>query len=115
MSKFITRDALRGMIDRNEDLILVDVLNHESYEEEHIPGSINIPLEDIANKAQELLDKDKEIVVYCGSLKCKASTQAEKKLMSLGYKKVYDYAGGLQDWKDANFPLISSKHAAALA
>jgi rhodanese-related sulfurtransferase len=111
MSKFITREALRGMIDRNDDFILVDMLSHESFEHEHIPGSINIPLENIEISAEMLLDKEKEIVVYCGNLKCTASVQAEKKLTNLGYMKVYDYAGGLQDWKDAHFPTVCNEHA----
>jgi rhodanese-related sulfurtransferase len=113
MSKCITREALKGMIDRNEDFILVDVLSPECYEEEHIPRSINIPLEDIENKAKELLKEGKEIVVYCGSLQCTMSSQAAERLTKLGYKNVYDYEGGLQDWKDAGLSLESSKHAKA--
>ncbi len=113
MSKCITREALKGMIDRNEDFILVDVLSPECYKEEHIPRSINIPLEDIENKAKELLKEGKEIVVYCGSLQCTMSSQAAERLTKLGFKDVYDYEGGLQDWKDAELPLESSKYAKA--
>ncbi len=114
MLKCITREALKMMIDRNEDFILVDVLSPESYEEEHIPGSINIPLEDIENKAKELLKKDKEIVVYCGSFQCTMSSQATEKLTALGYKDVYCFEGGLQRWKDAGFSLKCSKYAKAV-
>ncbi len=113
MSKCITREALKGMIDRKEDFILVDVLSPECYAEEHIPGSINIPLEDIENKSKELLKKDKEIVVYCGSFQCTMSSQAAEKLTELGYKNVYCFEGGLQHWKDAGFPLESSKYSRA--
>ncbi|MFQ5965029.1 MAG: rhodanese-like domain-containing protein [Candidatus Scalinduaceae bacterium] len=114
MLKHITREALKGMIDRNENFILVDVLRPESYEEEHIPGSINIPLEDIGEKAKKHLDSDKEIIVYCGSFQCNMSSQAAEELIKLGYKDVYDYDGGLQDWKDAGFPLESSRYAKAV-
>lgn len=31
--------------------------------------------------------------------------------MKLGYENVYDYEGGLHDWKDAGFLLVSDKHA----
>jgi rhodanese-related sulfurtransferase len=114
MLKCITREALKMMIDRNEDFILVDVLSPESYEEEHIPGSINIPLEDIENKAKELLKKDKEIVVYCGSFQCTMSSQAVEILTKLGYKEVYCFEGGLQHWKDAGFSLECSKYTKAV-
>jgi rhodanese-related sulfurtransferase len=110
MWKLITSGTLKGMIDKNEDFILVDVLSSESYKGEHIPGSINIPLEDIEKKAKTLLEKDKEIVVYCGNLKCTMSSQAAEILTKLGYKNVYDFDGGLQFWKDFGFPLESFKH-----
>ncbi len=114
MMKSITREALKGMIDRNDDFILVDVLSPENYEDEHIPGSINIPLEDIEKKANELLDKDKEIIVYCGSSQCNMSSQAAEELARLGYKEAYDYEGGLQDWKNHGFPIVGSKFAKAV-
>jgi rhodanese-related sulfurtransferase len=41
------------------------------------------------------------------------SSLAAEKLTEIGYKNVYDYEGGLQDWKDAGLPLESSKHAKA--
>ncbi len=114
MLKCITRNALIRMIDKNEDFILVDVLSLESYEKEHIPGSINIPLADIKNKAERLLKKDKEIVVYCGSFQCTMSSLAAEILTKLGYKDVYDIEGGLQFWKDFGFSIESSKHVQAV-
>ncbi len=109
MLKIITCGALKGMIDKNEDFILIDVLSSENYEKEHIPGSINIPLEDIKMKSKKLLKKDKTIVVYCGSFQCTMSSQAAEILTKLGYKDVYEFEGGLQFWKDFGFQLESSK------
>ena len=51
----------------------MDTLSPESYEKEHIPRSINIPEEDIEMKAEDLLDKNKDIIVYCGSFECTMS------------------------------------------
>ncbi len=114
MWKLINCGTLKGKIDKYEDLILVNVLSPESYKNEHIPGSINIPLEDMEKKAEELLKKDKEIVVYCGNLKCTMSSQAAEILTKLGYKDVYDFEGGLQFWKDFGFPLESRESAMAV-
>ena len=114
MKKLITREALKGMIDRKEDFILVDTLSPESYEKEHIPGSINIPEEDIQMKAEDLLDKNKEIIVYCGRFECIMSSHAAEILNKLGFKNVCDFEGGLQDWKQAGFPIVSSAHATAV-
>jgi rhodanese-related sulfurtransferase len=115
MDRLITREALKGMIDRKEDFILVNTLSPESYEIQHIPGSINIPVEDIEMKAENLLDKEKDIIIYCGSFECTTSTHAAKILDKLGYKNVYDYKGGLQDWKQAGFPLLSCTHSTTVS
>ena len=48
-------------------LTLVDVLSQESFASRHIPGSINLPVADIARHAGErLTDRRARIVTYCG-------------------------------------------------
>ena len=57
------------MIHRLNDpsLLVVDVLPPTSYKARHIPGSINVPLEDIGDSVRELLpDLNAEIALYCG-------------------------------------------------
>ncbi|MDY6774115.1 MAG: rhodanese-like domain-containing protein [Candidatus Nanohaloarchaea archaeon] len=96
----LTREDLKEKMDRGEDFYLINVLSSEDFEEEHIPGSINIPLEDIGEEAVERLERDDDIVVYCSSPSCEASPKAAEKLESLGFTDVKDYSGGLSDWKE---------------
>ncbi len=44
---------------------LVEVLPKEEYEEEHIPGAINIPLRKIDVEARTRLDPARPVIVYC--------------------------------------------------
>jgi rhodanese-related sulfurtransferase len=45
---------------------IVDVLPSEDYEEAHLPGAISLPLKELtAERADELLRKDRPVVVYC--------------------------------------------------
>ena len=104
--KTITRDELREFISSRKKLTLVDVLPRAHFEQEHIKGAISLPLDEIGRKAKTLLEKkDELIVVYCASFECQASTQAARKLISLGYPNVSDYKGGLQDYKEAGLPI----------
>jgi len=89
----------------SEHFKLVDVLSGESYVREHIKGAISIPLDKIEEKAPLLLDRDEKIVTYCASFECQASTKAAEKLVSLGYSNVFDYKGGLKDYKEAGLLL----------
>ncbi|MGH8565426.1 MAG: rhodanese-like domain-containing protein [Gammaproteobacteria bacterium] len=113
----ITRQALeqrvRTAVPNNQDAkqgyALVNVLEPEAFEREHIPGSINIPEGDEAT-FEQLFSKDKEIIVYCASTDCHASDSAAEKLTKRGFTQVYDYAAGLRDWKQGGNPVETGVH-----
>ena len=44
---------------------LVEVLPREEYEEEHLPGAINIPLRKLDKEARQRLDAERAVIVYC--------------------------------------------------
>jgi len=45
---------------------LVEVLGARRYEEEHIPGAINIPLKKLNQQtADEFLERNRPVIVYC--------------------------------------------------
>jgi rhodanese-related sulfurtransferase len=44
---------------------VVEVLPADDYEEEHLPGAINIPLRRIDREAPERLDRTRAVIVYC--------------------------------------------------
>ena len=82
---------------------LINVLQHASYNDCHIKGSINVPLGHLAEYAQEL-DKTTEIVVYCAHYQCHASRNAWYLLHSLGFTHLYDYRGGMREWYQKKLP-----------
>lgn len=99
MIKHITREGLQKLIENKEDFTLINVLSVESFEKEHIPGSINIPWREIPiADAEGRIPKDKTVIVYCGSFTCDASVKAAIFLEVLKYK-VIEYDGGMIDWK----------------
>lgn len=72
--------------------LIVDVRTPEEYEDGHIEGSLNIPLDEIG-KAMDWLQKDVPTVVVCAS--GSRSGHAVMVLEANGYKKVYN--GGAWD------------------
>jgi rhodanese-related sulfurtransferase len=64
----ISRDDLKGKIDRRDDFTLVETLPAAGYHHAHLPGAINLPPDRVGELAPQLLpDKCAEIVVYCAS------------------------------------------------
>ncbi|AEM73583.1 FAD-dependent oxidoreductase [Caldicellulosiruptor acetigenus] len=62
--KNILPDRVFELLDNPEYLIL-DVRTPEEYEFGHIKGAVNIPVDELRNRLNEL-PKDKKIIVYCG-------------------------------------------------
>lgn len=44
---------------------LVEVLPPEDYEDEHLPGAINIPLKQLDRETTRQLNRSRPVVVYC--------------------------------------------------
>ena len=89
---------------REEGYALVNVLGHQQYQQEHIPDSINIQGEQL-DEFERHFDKEKKIVVYCASSECQASSQTARALKERGFQHVYDYEGGMSDWREAGNPV----------
>lgn len=106
--KNITRTELTTMLDDNEDFTLVETLPRDMFNDYHLPGAVNIPLDDSfqQNVRQHFPDTSKTIVVYCKDKTCNASEKAAQKLEELGYTDVLDYAAGKEDWKQANLQVV---------
>ena len=78
--------------------VVIDGRAVEAYEQEHIPGAVNLPHRDISETTTESLDRDKIYVCYCDGIGCNASTKTALKLHKLGFK-VRELLGGLDWWK----------------
>lgn len=95
-NKEISYKKLQDMIKKDPKAILVDVRSKQEYKEEHLEGSINIPVYDIEDCAKiKLKDKMQTIILYCAS--GHRSKNAKEILEKLGYEKVYHLKNGLND------------------
>ena len=71
--------------------IILDVRSASEYASGHIKGAINIPVDQLANKLQQLKDKDKPIITCCASGMRSAS--AKNILVGKGYTQVHNGGG----------------------
>ena len=79
-----------------ESTLLLDVRTPAEYEIGHLPGAVNIPVQELRNRLSEL-PKEKEIIIYCrvgfrGYL-------AYRILVQSGFKKVRNLSGGWLTYK----------------
>jgi phage shock protein E len=60
----VDADQVQRLV-RDDGAVLVEVLPEPEYQEEHLPGAINIPLERLNEEAVAGLDRSCPVIVYC--------------------------------------------------
>ncbi|MFL0246655.1 CoA-disulfide reductase [Candidatus Clostridium stratigraminis] len=84
---------------KNEDYILVDVRTEEEYNNGHIKNAINIPVDSLREKLEEL-DKNKTIVEYC---QVGLRGYVADRILSQNGFKVYNVTGGYKTIASLNY------------
>lgn len=108
MSGTITRTELAEAI-AAKGVVVLEALPTTYFEAEHLPGALNVPLDDLDELAPVLVpDKSAAVVTYCSNTSCNNSAMAAERLRAMGYTDVRAYEGGKQDWIEAGLPVESS-------
>lgn len=89
-------------------LILVDTRSPQAYQEEHLPGAINLPHRTMDATSTAHLNREAQIVTYCDGIGCNASTKGALKLVRLGFH-VKELIGGLDWWKRDAHPTVGTR------
>ena len=102
----LTADEVGVRLASAQRPFLLDVREPQEYTGElgHIPGSMLMPLRELADRAAELQAyKAGPTVVVCRS--GVRSTTAAAILEGLGFEQVYNLQGGMVDWNDRKLPV----------
>lgn len=111
---FDVRDALTP-VGRNELMtrvqedgaMVIDVRPAEEYEAGHIPGAINIPVDELPRHLASL-PQEQEIVAYCRGPYCMLAFEAVARLRKAGYR-ARRLEDGFPEWKAESRPVDSGK------
>ena len=101
---------LTGILDRKEDVVVVDVRFPGDFRKSHVPGAVSLP----KGKWHEPkgLSKDKLNVLYCYNPTCHLAAEAAVELVKLGYP-VIEMEGGFSTWEANGYPVQASQPVAA--
>ncbi|HRQ30977.1 MAG TPA: rhodanese-like domain-containing protein [Saprospiraceae bacterium] len=101
-TQYVAPDVVAQMIvEKDPTLQLIDVRPQAEFEKYHIPGAVNVPLDNILSEEfTDLLDQD----VMTNVLYANGSTRANEAWMLLrqmGFENNYVLSGGLNYWFEA--------------
>ena len=92
------------LINKDEAVVL-DIRDRKDFNEGRITGSVNIPLNSLKSRVNELSKhKDKQIIVV--DKMGQHAAMAVKQLNAEGFSNVVRLNGGITDWKASNLPLV---------
>ena len=91
-------------LSNQDQALIVDLRSSEAFNSGHITASINIPVNDVSRRSNEIINSTKSVVLVCetGS----SSTNAGETLKKEGLKDIFILRGGINEWKMSNLPLV---------
>ena len=99
---------------KNAKALVLDARPMKKYKAAHIPSAQALPdtkFERQYNLFYSKVDKNKEIIVYCGGIKCTKSPKVAIALIKKGHKNVKVYINGMPEWKKKSYIELDAKVA----
>lgn len=94
---------------RSGKVIVIDSRDAKDYQENHIPGAINIPMREWHRawpRVKHRIPKEATLLLYCYGAKCGLSTRMAKRLLELGYQRPLILERGWKEWVEAGYPTV---------
>lgn len=87
------------------DAVLIDARPSLKYQKGTIPSSLNIQDTNFEEDYKQIanLDKNKELIVFCGGYTCTKSAIVASKLKEKGHKNIKVYTAGEPEWADKSY------------
>jgi membrane protein DedA with SNARE-associated domain/rhodanese-related sulfurtransferase len=102
----IEPDELKGMMDRGEDLYIVDLRHPLDVlpDPRILPGAVRLlPSELISRNAE--IPRDRDVVLYCTCPSEETSAKVALTMRRLGVERIRPLRGGFDGWKQQGYPL----------
>lgn len=99
----ISQEGLLQSLKSAEAPLVLDVRTPDEYKQGHVPGAVNIPHTEVANRLAELGNKkDRNMVLYCekGGRALKAADVLAKE----GFTNLKHLTGDMSAWRDKDLP-----------
>jgi len=104
----VTAEGFIDLVDTIPELIVIDSRIPGDRKQGYVEGSISLPdVETTCDSlAKKIPNKTHPTLFYCNGVKCGRSAKAVKIALDCGYKKVYWFRGGFEEWLAKGFPYL---------
>ncbi len=102
----ITPAELQAQRESGVAPLVIDVRTAEEYASAHIPGAVNIPFDQVAQRISEI-DASHGVALYC--MVGPRARKGESALLDAGYETVFHLDGGLAAWQAAGLSVEGTR------
>ena len=95
--RWIDRAELEALLE-DKDLVIIDIRTPREFRGGHIPGAVNVPLDDIERGRADLdRYRDRAVLIYCRTVN--RSGLAIPLLQAKGFREIYVLRGGYSEYR----------------
>ncbi len=106
MAPSISAAQLHAQREAGAAPVVIDVRTPNEYASGHIPGAINIPFDQVAQRIAEI-ETPQGVALYC--MVGPRARKGETALLAAGYEKIFHLEGGLAAWQAAGLPVEGAR------
>jgi len=112
----ITVDELRRKLEAGEDMVILDLRSSAALEQDPflIRGAIHLGMDDLERRHHDI-PRDRDIIVYRSCPNEVSSARAALRLHRKGFARVRPLLGGIDAWRELNYPMEPRAPAVAPA
>ena len=104
----VDAEGVINIVNKMPGLVIIDSRIRQDRAQGYIEGSVSLP--DIetncATLAKLIPKKSSPVLFYCNGPKCGRSVKSANKALDCGYRNIYWFRGGFEEWKNKNYPYL---------
>ncbi len=103
----VAAEQVVELIQKTPTLVIVDARRPAEHAKGHIEGAHNLLDNDMTPTALAAIapDHNTPLLFYCNGERCLRSSNAASKAVAWGYRRVYWFRGGWEEWLDKGLPI----------
>jgi len=105
----VTAESVIALAGREADLVIIDARLASDRRHGYLEGSVSRPdtRTDCPGLARVAASPDTPLLFYCNGPHCRRSAAAVRIALDCGYRDVYWFRGGMEEWRAKNFPYLT--------